>query len=52
MFVNDQGQYESGDDVDPDDHGADYEEEGMDAFPEHAPTIVVSPRILSVHPRC
>src|SRR3954463_14199471 len=39
MFVNDQGEYESADDVDPDDHGADYEEEGMDAFPKHAPTI-------------
>src|SRR3954467_10672512 len=50
MFVNDQGEYESGDDVDPDDHSADYEEEGLDAFPEHAPTTVVYPHIISVQP--
>src|SRR4051812_16901081 len=25
-------------------------EQGVDAFPLHAPTIVVSPHILSVHP--
>ena len=52
MYVNDEGQYESGEDADPnspedDDYAT---EEGEDAFPSHAPTIVVSQRALSVQP--
>src|SRR3954463_10267341 len=47
MFVNDEtGEYETGDDEDPaayDDEGYN-SEQGMDAFPSHAPTIVVSQR--------
>ena len=52
MVVNDEGQFESGDDADP--NGSDDDgyasEEGEDAFPVHAPTIVVSQRTLSVQP--
>ena len=52
MVINDEGQFESGDDADP--NGSDDDgyasEEGEDAFPVHAPTIVVSQRALSVQP--
>src|SRR3954462_12516396 len=53
MFVNeDTGEYETGDDEDPDaydDEGYN-SEQGMDAFPSRAPTIVVSQRALTVQP--
>src|SRR4051812_49420523 len=53
MFVNEEtGEYETGDDEDPDaydDEGYN-SEQGMDAFPSRAPTIVVSQRALTVQP--
>src|SRR4051812_3706576 len=53
MFVNEEtGEYETGDDDDPvayDDEGYN-SEQGMDAFPSPAPTIVVSQRSLIVQP--
>src|SRR3954465_4501270 len=53
MFVNEEtGEYETGDDEDPaayDDEGYN-SEQGMDVFPSHAPTIVVSQRALTVQP--
>ena len=52
MYINDEGQYESGEDADPDGPEDDVyaSEDGEDAFPSHAPTIVVSQRALSVQP--
>ncbi|KAK1641558.1 hypothetical protein QYE76_059363 [Lolium multiflorum] len=51
MFVNDNDEYETGDDADPyapeDD---DYDSDGVDAFPSEARTIVVSQRALNVQP--
>ena len=53
MFINeDTSEYETGDDEDPsalDEEGYN-SEEGMDAFPSPAPTIVVSQRALTVQP--
>ncbi|KAK1607951.1 hypothetical protein QYE76_031624 [Lolium multiflorum] len=51
MFVNEDNEYETGDDVDPyapeDD---DYDTDGVDAYPSDARTIVVSQRALNVLP--
>ncbi|KAK1607950.1 hypothetical protein QYE76_031623 [Lolium multiflorum] len=51
MFVNEDNEYETGDDVDPyapeDD---DYDNDGVDAYPSDARTIVVSQRALNVLP--
>ena len=52
MIVNDDNEYETGDDADPyasDDDG--YNSEGADAFASPAPMIVVSQRALSVQPQ-
>src|SRR3954469_12498997 len=53
MFINEEtNEYETGDDEDPaalDDEGY-HSEEGIDAFPSHAPTIVVAQHALSVQP--
>ena len=48
MFVNEQGEVESGDEASEDD--IDDGEDGADAYAERAPTIVVSSRVLSVQP--
>ncbi|KAK1609838.1 hypothetical protein QYE76_033511 [Lolium multiflorum] len=51
MFVNEDNEYETGDDVDPnapDDD--DYDTDGEDAYPSDARTIVVSQRALNVLP--
>ncbi|KAK1627340.1 hypothetical protein QYE76_001655 [Lolium multiflorum] len=51
MFINDDNEYETGDDVDPnapDDD--DYDTDGEDAYPSDARTIVVSQRALNVLP--
>ncbi|KAK1682570.1 hypothetical protein QYE76_043418 [Lolium multiflorum] len=51
MFVNDNDEYETGDDVDP--YGPeddDYDSDGVDVFPSEARTIVVSQRALNVQP--
>ncbi|KAK1617099.1 hypothetical protein QYE76_022616 [Lolium multiflorum] len=51
MIVNEDNEYETGDDVDPyapeDD---DYDSDGLDAYPSDARTIVVSQRALNVLP--
>ncbi|KAK1695020.1 hypothetical protein QYE76_011717 [Lolium multiflorum] len=51
MFINEDNEYETGDDVDPyapeDD---DYDSDGVDAYPSEARTIVVSQRALNVLP--
>ncbi|KAK1627074.1 hypothetical protein QYE76_001389 [Lolium multiflorum] len=51
MIINDNDEYETGDDADPyapeDD---DYDSDGVDAFPSEARTIVVSQRALNVQP--
>ncbi|KAK1630306.1 hypothetical protein QYE76_004621 [Lolium multiflorum] len=51
MIVNEDNEYETGDDVDPyapeDD---DYDSDGVDAYPSDARTIVVSQRALNVLP--
>ncbi|KAK1663822.1 hypothetical protein QYE76_051981 [Lolium multiflorum] len=51
MFINEDNEYETGDDVDPnapDDD--DYDTDGEDAYPSDARTIVVSQRALNVLP--
>ncbi|KAK1601503.1 hypothetical protein QYE76_071925 [Lolium multiflorum] len=51
MFINEDNEYETGDDVDPnapDDDG--YDTDGEDAYPSDARTIVVSQRALNVLP--
>ncbi|KAK1647702.1 hypothetical protein QYE76_065507 [Lolium multiflorum] len=51
MFINEDNEYETGDDVDPnapDDD--DYDTDGEDAYPSDARTIVVSQRALNVFP--
>ncbi|KAK1693426.1 hypothetical protein QYE76_010123 [Lolium multiflorum] len=51
MFINEDNEYETGDDVDPnapDDD--DYDIDGEDAYPSNARTIVVSQRALNVLP--
>ncbi|KAK1608557.1 hypothetical protein QYE76_032230 [Lolium multiflorum] len=51
MFINEDNEYETGDDVDPnapDDD--DYDTDGEDAYPSDARTIVVSHRALNVLP--
>ncbi|KAK1630976.1 hypothetical protein QYE76_005291 [Lolium multiflorum] len=51
MFINEDNEYETGDDVDPnapDDD--DYDTDGEDAYPSNARTIVVSQRALNVLP--
>ncbi|KAK1669637.1 hypothetical protein QYE76_057796 [Lolium multiflorum] len=51
MIINEDNEYESGDDVDPnapDDD--DYDTDGADAYPSDARTIVVSQRALNVLP--
>ncbi|KAK1664966.1 hypothetical protein QYE76_053125 [Lolium multiflorum] len=51
MIINEDNEYETGDDVDPyapeDD---DYDSDGVDAYPSEARTIVVSQRALNVLP--
>ena len=51
MFINEDNEYETGDDADPyapeDD---DYDSDGVDAYPSEARTIVVSQRALNVLP--
>ncbi|KAK1606462.1 hypothetical protein QYE76_030135 [Lolium multiflorum] len=51
MFISEENEYETGDDVDPyaleDD---DYDSDGVDAYPSEARTIVVSQRALNVLP--
>ncbi|KAK1660967.1 hypothetical protein QYE76_049126 [Lolium multiflorum] len=51
MIINEDNEYETGDDVDPyapDDD--DYDSDGVDAYPSDARTIVVSQRALNVLP--
>ena len=52
MLINENNEYEIGDDADPNDDDYDgYTSDGaMDAFASAAPIIVVSPRTLSVQP--
>ncbi|KAK1626052.1 hypothetical protein QYE76_000367 [Lolium multiflorum] len=51
MFINDNDEYETGDDADPDaPEDDDYDSDGVDAFPSEARTIVVSQRALNVQP--
>ncbi|KAK1619130.1 hypothetical protein QYE76_024647 [Lolium multiflorum] len=51
MIINEDNEYETGDDVDPnapeDDH---YDTDGEDAYPSYARTIIVSQRALNVLP--
>jgi hypothetical protein len=46
ILVNENDEYETGDDADP--FGSD--DEGVNAYAEPSPIIVVSPHTLSVHP--
>ncbi|KAK1628823.1 hypothetical protein QYE76_003138 [Lolium multiflorum] len=49
MIVNQDNEYETGDDVDPNaPEDDDYDSDGFDAFPSEAQTIVVSQRVLNV----
>ncbi|KAK1612048.1 hypothetical protein QYE76_035721 [Lolium multiflorum] len=51
MFINEDNEYETGDDVDPNaPDDADYDTDGEDAYPSDARTIVVSQRALNVLP--
>ncbi|KAK1648704.1 hypothetical protein QYE76_066509 [Lolium multiflorum] len=51
MLINDNDEYETGDDVDPDaPEDDDYDSDGVDAYPSEARTIVVSQRALNVQP--
>ncbi|KAK1642596.1 hypothetical protein QYE76_060401 [Lolium multiflorum] len=51
MFINDNDEYETTDDADPDaPEDEDYDSDGVDAFPSEARTIVVSQRALNVQP--
>ena len=49
MIINEDNEYETGDDVDPNAPDEDdYDSDGFDAFPSEAQTIVVSQRVLNV----
>ncbi|KAK1694267.1 hypothetical protein QYE76_010964 [Lolium multiflorum] len=49
MIINEDNEYETGDDVDPNAPDEDdYDSDGYDAFPSEAQTIVVSQRVLNV----
>ncbi|KAK1643363.1 hypothetical protein QYE76_061168 [Lolium multiflorum] len=51
MFINEDNEYETGDDVDPNaPEDDDYDTDGEDAYPSDARTIVVSQRALNVLP--
>ncbi|KAK1678037.1 hypothetical protein QYE76_038885 [Lolium multiflorum] len=51
MIINEDNEYETGDDVDPNaPEDADYDTDGEDAYPSDACTIVVSHRALNVLP--
>ncbi|KAK1683442.1 hypothetical protein QYE76_044290 [Lolium multiflorum] len=51
MIINEDNEYETGDDVDPNaPEDDDYDSDGVDAFPSEARTIVVSQRALNVQP--
>ncbi|KAK1611899.1 hypothetical protein QYE76_035572 [Lolium multiflorum] len=51
MFINEDNEYETGDDVDPNaPDNDDYDTDGEDAYPSDARTIVVSQRALNVLP--
>ena len=52
MLINENNEYETGDDADPNDDDDDgyTSDSAMDAFASTAPIIVVSPRTLSVQP--
>ncbi|KAK1608467.1 hypothetical protein QYE76_032140 [Lolium multiflorum] len=51
MIINEDNEYETGDDVDPDaPEDDDYDDDGFDAYPSEAQTIVVSQRVLNVQP--
>ncbi|KAK1603495.1 hypothetical protein QYE76_008178 [Lolium multiflorum] len=50
MFINEDNEYETGDDVDPNAPDDDYDTDGEDAYPSNARTIVVSQRALNVLP--
>ncbi|KAK1616784.1 hypothetical protein QYE76_022301 [Lolium multiflorum] len=51
MIINDNDEYETGDDADPDaPEDDDYDSDGVDAFPFEARTIVVSQHALNVQP--
>ncbi|KAK1608176.1 hypothetical protein QYE76_031849 [Lolium multiflorum] len=51
MFINEDNEYDTGDDVDPNaPDNDDYDTDGEDAYPSDARTIVVSQRALNVLP--
>ncbi|KAK1631750.1 hypothetical protein QYE76_006065 [Lolium multiflorum] len=51
MIINDNDEYETGDDADPDaPEDDDYDSDGVDAYPSEAHTIVMSQRALNVQP--
>ncbi|KAK1680069.1 hypothetical protein QYE76_040917 [Lolium multiflorum] len=51
MIINDNDEYETGDDAGPDaPEDDDYDSDGVDAFPSEARTIVVSQRALNMQP--
>ena len=51
MIINEDNEYETGDDVDPNaPEDDDYDSDGVDAYPSEARTIVVSQRALNVLP--
>ncbi|KAK1682130.1 hypothetical protein QYE76_042978 [Lolium multiflorum] len=51
MIINDDNEYETGDDADPDaPEDDDYDSDSFDAYPSEAQTIVVSQRVLNVQP--
>ncbi|KAK1681352.1 hypothetical protein QYE76_042200 [Lolium multiflorum] len=51
MIINEDNEYETGDDVDPNaPEDDDYDTDGEDAYPSYARTIVVSQRALNVLP--
>ncbi|KAK1694366.1 hypothetical protein QYE76_011063 [Lolium multiflorum] len=51
MIINEDNEYETGDDADPDaPEDDDYDSDSFDAYPSEAQTIVVSHRVLNVQP--
>jgi hypothetical protein len=52
MVINDDNEWETGDEADPDapDNDGSFSDSGEDAFPSPAPMIVVSQRTLNVQP--
>ncbi|KAK1602063.1 hypothetical protein QYE76_017106 [Lolium multiflorum] len=51
MIINEDNEYETGDDADPDaPEDDDYDSDSFDAYPSEAQTIVVSQRVLNVQP--